>query len=42
MCQGRKNTVLDAPAVVGQTADWLVVGEAPDEEEVLPTPTPTS
>ena len=33
MCQGRKNTVLHAPAVVGQTADWLVVGEAPDEEE---------
>ena len=33
MCQGRKNTVLRAPAVVGQTADWLVVGEAPDEEE---------
>jgi DNA polymerase len=33
MCQGRKNTVLRAPAVAGQTADWLVVGEAPDEEE---------
>ena len=33
MCQGRKNTVLRAPAVVGQTADWLVLGEAPDEEE---------
>ena len=33
MCQGRKNSVLRAPAVVGQTADWLVVGEAPDEEE---------
>jgi DNA polymerase len=33
MCQGRKNTVLRAPAVPAQTADWLVVGEAPDEEE---------
>ncbi len=33
MSQGRKNTVLQAPAVTGQTADWLVVGEAPDEEE---------
>jgi DNA polymerase len=33
MCQGRKNTVLHAPAAPGQTADWLVVGEAPDEEE---------
>jgi len=33
MCQGRKNTVLRPPAVAGQTADWLVVGEAPDEEE---------
>ena len=33
MCQGRKNTVLRAPAAEGQTADWLVVGEAPDEEE---------
>jgi DNA polymerase len=33
MCQGRKNTVLHAPAASGQTADWLVVGEAPDEEE---------
>ena len=33
MCQGRKNTVLRAPAAPGQTADWLVVGEAPDEEE---------
>ena len=33
MCQGRKNTVLHAPAAEGQTADWLVVGEAPDEEE---------
>ncbi len=33
MCQGRKNTVLRAPATPGQTADWLVVGEAPDEEE---------
>jgi len=33
MCQGRKNTVLRAPAVAGQTADWLVLGEAPDEEE---------
>ena len=42
MCQGRKNTVLRAPAAEGQTADWLVVGEAPDEEEVIPNPTPTS
>ena len=33
MCQGRKKTVLRAPAAEGQTADWLVVGEAPDEEE---------
>ena len=33
MCQGRKNTVLHAPAVVGQTADWLVLGEAPDADE---------
>lgn len=33
MCQGRKNSVLHAPAAEGQTADWLVVGEAPDEEE---------
>jgi len=33
MCQGRKNTVLRAPAVASQTADWLVLGEAPDEEE---------
>ena len=33
MCQGRKNTVLRPPAAEGQTADWLVVGEAPDEEE---------
>jgi DNA polymerase len=33
MCQGRENTVLRAPAASGQTADWLVLGEAPDEEE---------
>jgi DNA polymerase len=33
MCQGRKNTVMRAPAAPGQTADWLVLGEAPDEEE---------
>ena len=33
MCQGRKNTVLHAPAVVGQRADWLVLGEAPDADE---------
>jgi DNA polymerase len=33
MCQGRKNTVLRPPVVAGQTADWLIVGEAPDEDE---------
>lgn len=33
MCQGRKNAVLRPPAAAGQTADWLLVGEAPDEEE---------
>jgi len=33
MCQGRKNTVLHAPALVGQRADWLVLGEAPDADE---------
>ncbi len=33
MCQGRKNTVLHVPEVAGQTADWLVLGEAPDADE---------
>ncbi len=33
MCQGRKNAVLCPPVAVGQTADWLFLGEAPDEEE---------
>ncbi len=33
MCQGRKNTALRPPASAGQTADWLIVGEAPDEDE---------
>ena len=33
MCQGRKNTVLRGPLAAGQTADWLIVGEAPDEDE---------
>ena len=33
MCQGRKNAVLRGPLAAGQTADWLIVGEAPDEDE---------
>lgn len=33
MCQGRKNAILRPPVAAGQTADWLFLGEAPDEEE---------
>lgn len=33
LCAGRKNTTLRAPTAATQQADWLFVGDPPDEDE---------